>query len=305
VERAVVPPSEQSLCLIVPTAEWRYLFAPRYPVITSLALVAGKVKLNFHANGESPDDIAFNLYRDGQLVQEGLPGSMTEWVDSDTTESSPSYCYTMESYFKMAYLGVVNYSQKSSPCCYWGGKAERIQEFRPPELIFEVDGQPVHQEISYRHGYPHFENWGGPKDTLILPSFRPIISGTHLLQVVAANGSGPVSTGITCGVKFLSVYDVNTGSLVVSGYLKIPQTSCSDTDTEDERWSYLRNSSFVRATLQASGIYRVVISENAYACNMSSFQHFALYNRQGGSAPFNRVNVASLKIMALSAQQCN
>jgi hypothetical protein len=33
----------------------------------------------------------------------------------------------------------------------------------------------------------------------------------------------------------------------------------------------------------------------------SFFQHFALYNRQGGAAPFNRVNVASLKILALSA----
>jgi hypothetical protein len=302
VERAAVPPSEQSICSIAPTAEWRHLFAPRHPVITSLALVAGKVKLVFHANGENPDDIAFNLYRDGQLVQEGLPGSMTEWVDADTTESSPSYCYTMESYFKRPDLVVVNYSQKSPPCCYWGWKAERIQEFRPPELSFEVDGQPVSREISYRYGYPHYENWGDPKDTLVLPSFRPAISGTHLLQVSAANGSGPVSTGITCGVKYLSIYDDSTGSIVGSGYLKIPQISCSDADTEDQRWSYLRNSSFVRATLQAGESYRVVISEDAYACNMSSFQHFALYNHQGGSAPFNRVNVASLKIMALSAQ---
>ena len=81
----------------------------------------------------------------------------------------------------------------------------------------------------------------------------------------------------------------------------IPQISCSDAETEDQRWSHLRHSSFVRASLQAGGSYRVVISENAYACNMSFFQHFALYNRQGGAAPFNRVNVASLKILALSA----
>lgn len=289
-----------SIRLITDTAEWRNLFAPLYPIITSVDLVSGKIQVSFQANGQNPEEIAFNIYRDGQLVQGNLPGSTTVWIDPDTNNSSPSYCYTIESYFCQEGLAIANHSQKSSPVCYWGPGSERVNKFKANVLKYYVDDKLQNQEISWRHDYPHYENWGKPKDTLVLESFQPTVTGFYLLQVSVANGSGPVDTGITCAVKFINVYDSNINTLVGSGYLIMPQISTSPNDDEESRWKYLRDSSFVRVKLEAGRTYTIVISENEYACNMSYFDHFKIYNGQGGQESFNRVNIASLKILALA-----
>ena len=114
-------------------------------------------------------------------------------------------------------------------------------------------------------------------------------TGLHYLQVTAGNGAGPVSTGVTCGVKRIEVKDGNT--VVASGYLAMPQLG---------DWSLWGSSSFVPAMLDASKTYDIVISEDSHAINMSELDHFSSYSGNGGSSGrFNRVNIAELKVLAI------
>jgi hypothetical protein len=126
---------------------------------------------------------------------------------------------------------------------------------------------------------------------LTVSSFTPIRSGPHLLQVTFGNGAGPISTGITCGVKRIVVEDIASGAIVADGPIVMPHLGS---------WSRWEDSSFVRATLEAGRNYRIVIRGDDEMINMSFFAHFERYTGgTGGSGSFDRVNIADLKIFAL------
>jgi len=122
--------------------------------------------------------------------------------------------------------------------------------------------------------------------------FSPTQSGAHLLQVTFGNGAGAISTGITCGVKRVVVEDEGTGAVVAEGPVVMPHLGA---------WSRWEDSSFVRADLDASRSYRIVIRSDDEMVNMSSFAHFEQYTGGlgGTGGAFNRVNIAELKILAL------
>lgn len=284
--------SDSSIKLITDTA-YQNLFAPKCPIITGIDLTQENyIQIFFHANGENTEDIAFNIYRDGQLVKENIPGSQTVWIDPNTDKSSQSYCYTVESYFHKSNLAIKNYSQISSPFCYWGINSQRIKVFEATKDLKHYGKDNSRAQESSRHGYSHYENWGNSGDTLVLESFKPTQTGSYLLQVSAANGAGALNTGITCAVKYLQVLD-QANICVGNGYLIMPHTLS---------WDDLKDSSFVRVdNLESSKNYRVVIGDNEHTFNMSYFDHFRLYNGTGGSGSYNNVNIASLKILALTA----
>ncbi|WP_013334596.1 amylo-alpha-1,6-glucosidase [Gloeothece verrucosa] len=287
--------NQNSITLITDTGEWRNLFAPKYPIIKSIDLVSGKIQITFSSNGENAENIAFNIYRDGKLVKGELPGSTLSWVDPETNQSSPSYCYTVESYYYHDGLAIKNYSQKSRPVCYWGSNDSRIQVFEATQDLNYPGSDQDRVKKSQNHGYSHYENWGQAEDTLILEAFKPKVTGFHLLQVAAANGSGPWNTGVTCGVKYIQVFD-QANTCIGSGYLIMPQTSS---------WENLRDSSFVRVNLDVDKIYKIVIGENENAFNMSKFKHFDSYTGNNGTGGtkglYNYVNIAALKVLALTS----
>ncbi|NET09240.1 MAG: hypothetical protein F6K16_31960 [Symploca sp. SIO2B6] len=279
------------LTVVSDTNEWRNIFAPKTPKITDIYLEAGKIKLMIDPVEDLANGIALNIYRDEKLVKEGLSGSEISWIDNDTNESSPSYCYTLESYFNDRHLAIRNYSQKSSPFCYWGPNDNRVQAFDVSHPNFKSS----RGSVSYDYGYPYYKGWGKPADTLTFSDFKPPQTGTYLLQVSAANGSGPTNTGITCAVKCIKVLDLSQ-SIVGQGYLIMPQTG-------DWNYSNLKDSSFVRVKLDKNQTYTVVIGgEDEYAFNMSNLKHFDNYNATGGgNASFNDVNITSLKFLALTS----
>jgi hypothetical protein len=142
------------------------------------------------------------------------------------------------------------------------------------------------------HGRWHYEAWGDPGHTLTVNSFTPTYTGAHYVQLVAGNGAGPYSTGITCAVKLVEVFDGTT--LVGSGYLMMPHL---------ETWDDWRESSLLSVDLVAGTPYTVVIREDSYAVNMSERAHFDIYDGMGGSSGrFNRVNVAEVKFLATDLQ---
>ena len=61
-------------------------------------------------------------------------------------------------------------------------------------------------KLVLNYGKHHYEDWGAPGDTLQVGNVVPTVSGRYLLQLDAGNGAGPVSTGITCGVKTVEVW---------------------------------------------------------------------------------------------------
>lgn len=279
------PQDGGTLTLIEDTTDYRDLFSPLTPAIEEVALVGERLRVTFDPSDEAPSDITFNIYRDGLAVAEDLPGSTTQWVDPNTSADSPSHCYSIEAVFLVSN----NASQHAQPICFWGASGERVGSIGA-DTFDNVGGTGV-----FNHGRYHFEQWGDDGHSLTVEPFVPDFTGEHLLQVVAGNGAGPVSTGITCGVKQLTVTEIESGEVVASGFLMMPQLGA-------DRWELWEDSNFVRASLRTDRSYRITIASDETANNMSVFDHFQLYTAGlgGSEGPFNRVNIAELKVLSLT-----
>jgi hypothetical protein len=260
-------------------ADYKNVFAPKTPAISSVALVGDRLQVSWDAGGEAASDVTFRVYRDGAQVATDLPGGTTTWLDDGSVDhATKTYCYTVESRFASG-----NVSQRARPYCYWGPGSSRIQSF-DAQSFTAVGGTLV-----FNHGRWHYESWGNPGDTLTVGSVTPTQTGRHLLQVLAGNGSGGFTTGITCGVKAIEVWDGAT--LVGSGQLVMPQLGT---------WDDWRDSTFVGVQLQAGKTYGIVIREDAGSGNMSDYDHFSLYGGTGGTGGrFDMVNIAELKVLSL------
>lgn len=257
------------------------LYGPKPPTVGAIAPLPAGLQVPLSLNGADPGRVAYEVLRDGVVVAAGLPGSSTEWIDPGTHQGSPSHCYTAQ----LRYLATGLASQRAAPSCWWGVAYQRIRTFTATEFT-AVGGTLVNN-----HGRPHYEAWGDPGHSLTLPNFTPDGTGRHLLQVVYGNGSGPINTGITAAVKRLQVVELPGGATVAAGYLPLPQLGA---------WSEWRSSSFLPVELRADRSYRVVIDDDAHAVNMSAFEHYARYTGgTGGAAPFQRVNIAELKVLRL------
>ncbi len=260
-------------------ADYKSVFAPRTPTISGVALVGDRLQVTFDAGGEAASDVTFRVYRDGASVATDLPGGTTTWLDDGSADhATRTYCYSVESRFASG-----NVSQRARPYCYWGPGSSRIQTFGAQS--FTATGGTLLDT----HGRWHYDDWGDPTDTLTIGNVTASQSGRHLLQVLAGNGAGGFTTGITCGVKAIEVWDGAT--LVGSGQLVMPQLGT---------WDDWRDSTFVEVDLQAGKTYGVVIREDGASGNMSDYDHFSLYGGTGGlSGRFDKVNIAELKVLSM------
>jgi hypothetical protein len=261
-------------------ADYRNVFGPHTPTISSVSVDNGRLRVTFAVSGESASDIAFNVYRDGQQVASALPGSTTSWRDDGSAaHATTSYCYTVEAY----YSGSGNHSQHAKPFCYWGPSSNRIQTV-PATSFTAVGGTLV-----YQYGRDHYQGWGDPSHTLTVDGFTPTFTGLHYIQLLAGNGAGSYSTGITCAVKRVQVFEGAT--VIASGYVMMPHLGT---------WDDWRESSFLPVTLESTKSYRIVIDEDSRAINMSELDHFATYANTGGATGrFNRVNIAEVKVLGV------
>ncbi len=264
-------------------ADYRNIFGPSTPRVTGLSESGGVLTIGIDAQGENTADITLNVYRDGALVGTNLPGTTTSWTDgSSTGQGTTSYCYTVESVFTTSQ----NRSQHAQSYCWWGPGNDRITSI-DAQSFSAVGGSLVNM-----FGRWYYEGWGDEAHSLTVQNFSPSVSGTHYIQLLAGNGAGPFSTGITCAIKRVEVWDGAVS--VASAYLMMPHL---------ETWASWRESSLMRVTLDANKNYAIVISEDARAVNMSERAHFDIYGGTGGqSGRFNRVNIAQVKILAAELQ---
>ncbi|NUO51355.1 MAG: hypothetical protein HOV80_21075 [Polyangiaceae bacterium] len=262
-------------------ADYKNVFAPRSPNIINVSLSADRLQVSWDPNGEAAADVTFRVYRDGALVSGDLPGSSVSFIDQGSAaHATTSYCYTVEAVYASG-----NASQRAKPVCYWGPGNTRIQTFGAQG--FTASGGT----LVFNYGRWHHEDWGDPADTLSIGSVTASQSGRHLLQVLAGNGAGGFTTGVTCGVKSIEVW--NGPTLVGSGQLAMPHLGT---------WNDWRDSTFVSVDLQAGTTYAIVIREDSASGNMSDLDHFSLYGGTGGTGGrFNKVNISEVKVLAMGA----
>ena len=135
-------------------------------------------------------------------------------------------------------------------------------------------------------------DWGAPGDTAESAAFVAPRGGRHEIAVAYANGTGPINTGIACGVKRAEVVHAATGRVVASGHLVMPQLAT---------WERVEPSSPLFAALEAGERYLVRLSEDEFARNMTYLAHNARYTSWPGGSDqsHNRVHVAGLRVTAL------
>lgn len=273
-----VSASEAGTMNVVDPSDWRAVYGPRTPAITALSVEGGHLRVGFDLGGESADDVRVSVYRDGARIASDLDG--TSYLDASwDAGSARTPCYAIETCF----VASGTCSQHSAPACFWGASLERATSYYPAS--FALAGGVLASD----HGRPHVGSWGDPGHLLSI-THTAAQSGEHLIQLVYGNGAGPVSTGITAVTKRVLVEDLGTGDVVASGVVVMPQLGDWD------RWA---RSTFARATLEAGHSYRVTITSDDATVNMSSFEHFARYTAgTGGDAPFARVNVSELVVLA-------
>src|SRR5690606_4678806 len=87
------PPT--SMRVVTDTADFRQLFSPRDPQISSVAEIGGQLHVMFDANGES--GVQLDVYRNGALVAED---ATSPWIDAQfDTSGDATACYTVEAVF--------------------------------------------------------------------------------------------------------------------------------------------------------------------------------------------------------------
>ncbi len=270
---------------------YRVLYGPYPPEIEQIILNdQGKLEIHFNVNVENANELTLNVYREGKLVAENIPGNSSPWVDEDTNgEQTPSYCYSLES----VYTSSGTISQRAKPFCYWGRDSERIYAISADdEQRFQHDGG---QRV-FNYGLTHIQNWGRENDRIVV-EITANFSGRHLIQLLAGNGAGPINTGITCAVKRLQMRDVTSNEIVADGYVFMPHLGT---------WNRWLESSVVETQrdLIAGQNYQITIFSDDRAINMSSFEHNNYYTGSGGNGgrngPYNFVNIAQVKLLWLN-----
>ncbi|MBN9162418.1 MAG: hypothetical protein J0I07_15765 [Myxococcales bacterium] len=282
VELAVPASPAAALRKVDDVSDYRVLFAPRTPRITGLGVSGGKLTVSADFAGESSSEITWSVYRDGTRVASGLSANVTTWTDASTSgDASPSHCYTVETRWGTS----GNVSQHANPACFWGPGSSRVASV--PATSFTVTGG----NLVTAHGRTFPESWGDPGHEIVA-TFGASRTGAHLVQAIYGNGAGPISTGITCAVKKVTVEELPSGKVVGAGILVMPQRG---------DWASWGDSSFVRVNLEAGKSYRVRVGHDSRSVNMSAFEHFSAYTGgTGGKAgAFHRVNIAELKLLAL------
>lgn len=269
-----------TLTEVADTSAWQELFGPRTPSITSIALASGRPVLSIDLGGEAAADVTVDIYRDGELVAEGRPGSAATYTDAGADDAATvTHCWAIATRF----VSSGTRSQHSAPNCYWGMGSARVSVIGASAMT------AIGGTASSDHGRFHYSSWGDLGHSL-RADFTAPTTGRYMFQVLYGNGAGPLDTGITCAIKRVVVEDASDGSMVGQGVLVMPQLG---------EWSRWENSSLVAVTLTAGRSYRILIRGDDGTANMSAFAHFSTYTggTGGRSGEFSRVNIAELRVL--------
>ena len=276
---APIQPENPTPLHLVDVTNERALFGPMQPTweeSQSGGITVEHGKLVLHYQHSDIANLAFNIYRDGELIAKAIRG--TNWVDA----ASGDYQEHVHAYVVEAVdLVSGNASHLTPPRCHVSDHQQL--------LIPARDMQNQGGNLVANH---HYENWGQPSHMLVTRNFKVQRSGRYSIRAEFSNGAGAVNTGITCGVKKLELRRAGTDEVIAAGYLIMPQSG------DWQRWDF---SSPVAAALNAGENYVIRISEDGASRNMSYLKNNERYTAWagGGVSGFNFVNIASVQLVNL------
>jgi Bacterial alpha-L-rhamnosidase 6 hairpin glycosidase domain len=271
---------EGTLELVTNIADGRAIFGPLQPEWENTGQDGITVEnglLMLHYRQADASNVVFNIYRDGQLCAKRV--SQTHWLDPDSSD------YTNKTHF----YAVEAMDEKS-------GNASHLT---PTRFYATTNDQwIIPAKEMENHGGKladgrYFTDWGKTDHELRVKNFIAKRNGRHLVRAEFSNGTGPVNTGITCAVKKLEIREKDSGTIVATGYLVMPQSG---------DWRRFDLSSAVRADLKAGKNYSIRIFEDEYSRNMSYLAHNKRYTAWpgGGDTAYNFVNIASIRLLHLA-----
>ncbi|HWH69821.1 MAG TPA: hypothetical protein VNT26_10570, partial [Candidatus Sulfotelmatobacter sp.] len=263
----------------VDVANQRALFGPLQPTwdeARQSAITLEQDRLVLHYQHPDRSNVVFNIYRDGQLCAHAL--TQTQWTDPRSADYRERvHHYTVEALD--ARTG--NASHLSPTRCY---VTDHQQWVIPAKTMEHRGGKLI-------DGH-HFADWGRPDHELAIRNFTVMRSGHYLVRAQFANGSGPVNTGITCGVKRLEIRNSHSQSVAGAGYLIMPQSG---------NWRRFDLSSPVEANLLAGETYSMRIWEDDCSLNMSWLEQNRRYTAWpgGGETSYDFTDIAGLQLLRL------
>jgi hypothetical protein len=212
-----------------------------------------------------PGSVSYQLYRNGKLVADRLP--LGAWTDK--APAVAANCYAVG----VVANGSGNRSHHSAARCLEAGIEIGADDARISSNLAIAQG-----------GVAHFKDWGAPHDRLEVRDFVVATDGRYSIQVRYKNTGHAINTGISNGVKVLSVRDV-AGQVVARQVIQMPHLPVDSTPMY----------STPAEMVLAAGSYSIALSD---FYNMSYLDSNRVYGAGGGkSGPLNRVDIYGLKIL--------
>ncbi len=259
---------------LVDVADERLRYAPAMPAwddaAGAIAVREGGLELRFLPAADP--ETRLTIFRDGRPVVEGWRGAV--WRDASADPRR------VHDYAAVAVDPLTGNESHLSP----------IRRHAPADAVQEV-AATTFAHCGGRLESGRLVDWGAPADTAESGAFTAARAGRHELTLAYANGTGPINTGIACGVKRADVVHVASGRVVASGHVLMPQLAT---------WERIEASSPLVAPLEAGERYVVRLSEDEVSRNMTYLAHNSRYTSWpgGGDAPHNRVHLAALRVVA-------
>jgi hypothetical protein len=257
-----------------PYEESPAVFGPREPGLT-LARAGAGTTLDIAASDQKSlpqARIAYNVYRDGQLVASNVPAGA--WADRQFDATS---CYAVEA----QYLDSGNRSHHSVPRCVDQGVGLSVMDKRVQASV-PVAGPNA------RFNEPHLANWGKPQDVFTVNDLRVPQPGDYAVQIRYHNGANQVNLGISGGVKWLAVTD-ESGAVVAQGVIQLPHARIDNANTPTVY------STPLAAHLAPGMRYRLQLSD---FYNMSYLQSNSTFSAAGGvDGPSNRFDIYGVRLL--------
>ena len=269
------------LKVVQDTGDFRTMWSPREPQIQAITVSGQHLALQLDAQGES--GVVLDVFRDGQRIATGIAPGL--WEDTTAQASGGvSYCYSAEAIFPSS----GHRSQHALPRC-WKGVGDAREQIVDAWHLEAVGGG-----WSDHAGGAAYQGWGDRDHRLVAHRFQPYWTGRYHIDLLYRNDGGSRNTGITCAVKRVQIVEVASNTVIATRWVAMPHTERTPLSASTGFW----------VTLDASKRYRIQIDESPdWVHNMTFLEHFSIYNGRGGGAePWNRVEVAGIRLWPKEGQ---
>ncbi|GAA2523063.1 MGH1-like glycoside hydrolase domain-containing protein [Rarobacter incanus] len=262
--------ASKSAAPITDTKDDEALYGPKTPSASVSVAESGSLQLTVGLAGEKQNALGMDIVRDGKVIARGLDAS-TQWVDQTSNgKEQNSYCYVVRTYYKSS----GNASQDSKPACYWGPENDRVITVDAADFTNVTTGAVAADTTSTKWGGDHYYDFGNDLADEVTAQVTPTVSGDYLLRANYAKG-GDLRNGVDSGIKRVSVTEDGSDTAVSTGFFMMPRT---------DGWSNKRDSTFVKAHLEAGKTYNIKVYQDALSVNMSYFEANRWHNEQTGGA---------------------